>query len=89
MDFMGLTSVAVITVLCYLIAALIKTTPLNNKWLPIICGVLGGILGIIGMNVMPHYPASDPLTAIAVGVASGLAATGTNQVFKQLGGKRK
>ncbi|NLO47445.1 MAG: enolase [Clostridiales bacterium] len=89
MEFMGLTSVAVITVLCYLVAALIKTTPLNNKWLPAICGILGGILGIIGMNVMPYYPASDPLTALAVGVASGLAATGTNQVFKQLVSKSR
>jgi hypothetical protein len=84
MDFMGLTSVAVITVLCYLIAALIKTTALDNKWLPVICGVLGGILGVVGLYVMPSFPASDPLTAAAVGIASGLAATGTNQVFKQL-----
>jgi hypothetical protein len=33
---------------------------------------------------MPEFPASDLLTAIAVGIASGFAATGVNQVFKQL-----
>ena len=61
-----------------------KTTPLDSKWLPIICGVLGGVLGIVAMYIMPDYPAKDILTSIAVGIASGLAATGTNQIFKQL-----
>ncbi len=87
MDIMGLTSVAVLTVICYLVAAIIKTTPLNSKWLPIICGALGAILGVVGMYVMPDYPAKDLLTAIAIGIVSGLAATGTNQIFKQLRSK--
>jgi ribonucleotide monophosphatase NagD (HAD superfamily) len=39
------------------------------------------------MYVMPDYPAKDILTAIAVGIVSGLAATGTNQIYKQLKGK--
>jgi len=37
---------------------------------------------------MPDYPAQDYITAVAVGIVSGLAATGVNQVYKQLtGGK--
>lgn len=84
MDIMGFTSVAVLTIICYLVASIIKTTPLDSKWLPIICGVLGGVLGIVAMYIMPDYPAKDILTSIAVGIASGLAATGTNQIFKQL-----
>lgn len=84
MDIMGFTSVAVLTVICYLVAAIIKTTPLNSKWLPVICGAMGGVLGVVAMYIMPDYPAEDLLTAIAVGIASGLAATGTNQIFKQL-----
>jgi hypothetical protein len=40
----------------------------------------------VGMMTMPGYPAKDYLTAIAVGIVSGLAATGINQVYKQLGG---
>lgn len=87
MDFMGFTSVTALTVICYLIASLIKTTTLDNKWLPIICGVLGGILGIFAIRIMPDFPAEDPITAIAVGIVSGLAATGSNQVYKQLKGK--
>ena len=57
MEF-GIANVAAITVLVYLIAAGIKATPLDNKWLPVICGVAGIILG--------------------------LAATGINQIGKQL-----
>ena len=34
---------------------------------------------------MPEFPAADPITAAAVGVVSGLAATGINQAVKQLG----
>jgi hypothetical protein len=84
MEIMGITSVGSITVICYLIASFLKQTPLSNKWLPIICGVLGGILGIVAMAVVRDFPAGDSLTACAVGIVSGFAATGSNQVFKQL-----
>lgn len=83
MDF-GITGVAAVTVLCYLAAQGVKATRLDNKWLPVICGVLGGILGVVGMRVMPDYPATDIVTAAAVGVVSGFAATGVNQIYKQL-----
>ena len=83
MDF-GIASVVAITVICYLLAQGIKATNLDNKWLPVICGVAGGILGVVGMYVMPDFPASDVITSIAVGIVSGLAATGVNQIYKQL-----
>lgn len=83
MDF-GFTSVAAITVICYLVIEIIKTTRINRKWLPIISGILGGCLGVVAMLIMPTYPASDYINAIAIGIASGLAATGINQVAKQL-----
>ena len=83
MDF-GFTSVAAITVICYLVIEIIKTTRLNKKWLPVISGFSGGVLGILALYTMPSYPASDYLNAIAVGIVSGLAATGINQVGKQL-----
>lgn len=83
MDF-GITGIAAITVLSYLAAQGVKATSIDNKWLPVICGVLGGILGVVGMKIMPDFPATDMITAAAVGVASGFAATGVNQVYKQL-----
>jgi hypothetical protein len=85
MDF-GFTSVAAITVICYLIIEIVKTTTIGRKWLPIISGVLGGLLGVVAMMIMPSYPASDYLNAIAIGIVSGLAATGVNQIGKQLKG---
>lgn len=79
--------VGAITIICYLFAEGIKATKLNNKWIPVLVGLLGGILGVVGMYVMPEFPAGDILTASAVGIVSGLAATGANQVYKQLSAK--
>ena len=80
----GIASVAVITVICYLIGMAVKATAIENKWIPIIVGVSGGVLGVVGMLIMADFPATDYLTAVAVGIVSGLAATGINQVGKQL-----
>ena len=87
MEF-GIASVTGITVICYLAAQAVKATSLDNKWLPVICGVLGGALGIVGLYCIPDYPAQDIITAIAVGIISGLAATGANQIYKQLSGEK-
>lgn len=80
----GIAGVAAITVVCYLVGQIVKATGLDNKWIPIICGISGLILGIVSMFIMPEFPATDYVTASAVGVASGLAATGVNQAVKQL-----
>ena len=84
MEFLGLTSVAVITVICYLLATGAKAAGLPGKWLPTLCGALGALLGVAALYLMPDYPAGDLLTAAAVGIVSGLAATGADQVVKQL-----
>lgn len=82
---LGIASVAGITVLATLVGAAWKTADkLNDKWIPVICGSVGLILGIIGFYVgIKDFPADDVITAAAVGVVSGFAATGINQVFKQ------
>ena len=84
MDF-GIANVVVITVLVYIIGLAVKATALNNKWIPVVCGVSGVILGVLALVTgMPDFPATDYLTAAAVGGVSGLAATGVDQVFKQI-----
>ena len=84
MDF-GIATVVAITVIVYIIGLAIKATAIDNKWIPVICGVAGVILGIVALAVgMPDFPATDFLTAAAVGGASGLAATGVDQMVKQL-----
>ena len=82
----GIASVAAITVICYLVGLIVKASGLNDKDIPICCGVAGAVLGVAGLYLgLPDFPAADPVTALAVGIVSGLAATGANQVFKQLG----
>ena len=83
---LGITGVAAITVICLLIGQGVKASGIDNKWIPITCGVCGCCLGILAMFIMPDFPASDYITAAAVGIVSGLAATGINQAAKQLGG---
>lgn len=86
MDF-GIAGVAVITVIAYLVGLAVKATALPNRWIPVICAAVGGALGVVGLYTMPDFPAADMLTAIAVGIVSGLAATGIDQTVKQLGSK--
>lgn len=88
MTSMGIAAVAAITVICYLVGLVVKATPFNNdKYIPIACGIMGGILGLVALYTsLPDFPATDPLTAVAVGIVSGLAATGVNQITKQMGG---
>ena len=81
----GIIGVAAITVICFLVGQAVKVTPLDHKFIPVICGTVGAILGVIGFYVgMPDFPATDVITAIAVGIVSGLAATGANEAVKQL-----
>ena len=40
------------------------------------------------MKIMPEFPANDIITAAAVGVVSGFAATGVHQAYKQIKGAR-
>ena len=87
MDF-GIGAVVAITVITYLIGMGGKAwEKLDNKFIPVICGFVGAILGVVGMYTMPDFPAKDILNAIAIGIVSGLASTGANQVGKQLATK--
>ena len=84
MDF-GIANVVAITVIVYIIGLAVKATKLDNKWIPVICGLSGVVLGIVALYIgVPDFPATDPMTAAAVGGASGLAATGVDQIAKQL-----
>lgn len=88
MDITQMGTVLAIVVITYLIGLAIKAIPaVKDNYIPVIVGVCGGILGVVGMYVMPDFPATDVLNAIAVGIVSGLASTGVNQVYKQIASK--
>lgn len=80
-----ISTIPAIIVITYLIGCACKATDhISDKYIPVIVGTAGGVLGIVGMFVMPDFPAKDILNALAVGIASGLASTGANQIVKQL-----
>lgn len=84
----GITAVAAITAICYLIGLGVKASGLDNKWIPVIVGACGLMLGCVCLALgVPDFPATDYITAAAVGVVSGLAATGIDQIGKQLAAK--
>lgn len=87
MDFniFGMVGVVTIAVICYLIGMIIKVSKIDDKYIPVICGVCGAILGTIAYFIgIPEFIGNDIFTAIARGIVSGLAATGANQIYKQL-----
>lgn len=84
MEF-GVAGVAAITAICYLVGQVVKASGLDSQYIPAIAGICGGALGVAALYLgMPDFPAADPLTAAAVGIVSGLAATGAHQAAKQL-----
>lgn len=85
MDFTQVSTVVAIVVITYLVGLGTKAIPqIKDNYIPIIVGIAGGILGIVGMYVIPDFPATDVLNAIAVGIVSGLSSTGVNQIYKQV-----
>lgn len=85
MDFAQVSTVVSIVVITYLIGLAAKAIPnVKDNYIPIIVGVAGGILGVVGMYAIADFPANDVLNAIAVGIVSGLASIGVNQIYKQV-----
>ena len=85
MDFTQVGTVVAIVAICYLVGMFVKALEkVKDNYIPVRVGTVGGILGIVGMYIMPEFPANDILNAIASGIVSGLASTGVNQIGKQL-----
>lgn len=86
MDY-GIVNCAAIVIICYLIGLGVKCVPnIKNDLIPVVVGLCGLILGVVAFYIqIPDFPASDILTAAAVGVVSGLSATGVNEIKKLFG----
>lgn len=88
MDYTFIT-VPVITSIVYAIIDIVKKATNNNekflKFIPLVAALLGVVSGIIAYYCVPGVlDTTNVVVAIVIGAASGLAATGTNQVVKQL-----
>lgn len=93
-QYIELISVPVITGITYAVIEVLKKATNNNekfmKFIPLISLVLGVVSGLIAYYAVPGYvEASNIWVALIIGGASGLSATGTNQVVKQLIAKSK
>lgn len=80
------TALPCITIIVYLFAELFKQVTKNekNQFIPVFCGVLGGILGGAGFFLAPSFiNAENIFCAVAIGIVSGFSATGVNQIYKQ------
>ena len=74
-----------IVVVCYLIGLLCKAVEFfPDKFIPVTVGFVGGLLGVAAFLTIPSFAAENWLMAIEIGIASGLASTGVNQVWKQI-----
>ena len=77
-----------IAVIVWFICLNIKTfCPIKkmDNYIPCIAGALGIILAVVIYLTVPGFmPASDWPTVVCIGIASGLAATGGNEIYKQL-----
>lgn len=92
MEYLELISVpAIVTVVYALIEIIKKCVGENEKFkrfIPLIATAIGVICGVVCFFALPSIiPASNVVVAIVIGGASGLTATGTNQIIKQLGKK--
>lgn len=58
MENLGIASVAAITVITYLMGMAVRASRMDNKWIPILCGLLGGLLGLVSFYLLPipDYP---------------------------------
>jgi|GEM_PF-2039469 len=81
--------VVAIVAICGFVGFAVKSASGGNtkvtKWIPVIVGVLGGMLGVIYRAISADFAQMDILSAIASGIASGLASTGVHQAMKQSG----
>ena len=59
MEFMGVAGVAAIGVIAYLIGEAVKISPADNKYIPVICGTAGALLGVAAMYTVPEFPAGN------------------------------
>lgn len=92
MENVTLGSASVIMIICYLVAEGIKIVFKGKKaeekiknLIPVLCALIGGTLAFASFFICPNAIATENcLSAVCVGIFSGLGATGSNQMIKQI-----
>ena len=89
MDYLELISVPAIAAVVYWIINIVKYAVKDNetfkRFIPLISAAMGAVFGVVAYFAVPSImPAQNVVVAIVIGGASGLTATGANQIIKQL-----
>lgn len=71
----------IIAVAAFIVGQIIKSLKVPNKFIPLICGILGAVLGIVLPTV---FVGKDIVTCGILGLALGWGATGGYETVKQL-----
>ena len=71
----------IIAVAAFIVGQIIKSINVPNKFIPLIGGILGAILGIVLPSV---FVGKDVITSAILGLALGWGATGGYETIKQL-----
>lgn len=87
--FTEITTIPALAAIVYTIIDIAKTAMGGDekfrRFIPLVACVLGAICGVVAFYFVPGVmDTQNLLVAIVLGAASGLSATGTNQVVKQL-----
>ena len=87
--FTEITTIPALAAIVYTIIDIAKTAMGGDekfrRFIPLIACVLGAICGVVAFYFVPGVmDTQNLLVAIVLGAASGLSATGTNQIAKQL-----
>ena len=85
----NITTIPALAAIVYTIIDITKTAMGGDekfkRFIPLIACVLGAVCGVVAFYFVPDTMGTDNiLVATILGAASGLSATGTNQVVKQL-----
>lgn len=88
-EMLNAVSVPAIATTVYWVVNLIKYLSKNNEkvltFVPLISGGLGVVCGVISFFAIPDImPTTNIVVATVIGGASGLTATGFNQIIKQI-----
>ena len=87
--FTEITTIPALAAIVYTIIDITKTAMGGDekfrRFIPLIACVLGAVCGVVAFYFVPGVlDTQNILVAIVLGAASGLSATGTNQIAKQL-----
>lgn len=75
-----------IVIIVYVVAEAVKTTPIDNKFIPVIVSVAGAVVAVSAKATGQLFANENWIDAISIGISSGLASVGLNQFKKQFRG---